>query len=50
VLLSTELDLLKAMNQGAMEILDPPPSLGTGKDHLDVDSIVKSIDHDRPSK
>lgn len=50
VLLSTELDLLKAMNQGAMEFFDPPPSLGTGKDHLDVDSIVKSIDHDRPSK
>jgi cell division initiation protein len=50
VLLSTELDLLKTLNQGAMETLAPTPSLGSGKGTLDVDSIVKSIDHDRSEK
>lgn len=47
VLLSSELDLLKTMDLGADQTLDPPPSLGSGKEQLDVDAIMKSIDHDR---
>lgn len=50
VLLSAELDLLKTLDQNAGEVLAPSPSLGSGKDQLDVDAIVKSIDHDRPAK
>ena len=49
VLLSTELDLIKAMDLGTDQSFDPPPSLGSGKDQLDVDAIMKSIDHDRAS-
>ena len=50
VLLSSELDLLKTLDQNAPEVLAPSPSLGSGKDQLDVESIVKNIDHDRPQK
>jgi len=50
VLLSSELDLLKAMDLGPDQSIDPPPSLGSGKDHLDVDAIMKTLDHDRTSQ
>ncbi|MGA9117959.1 MAG: DivIVA domain-containing protein [Bacteroidota bacterium] len=50
VLLSSELDLLKAMDTGGGESVDPSPSLGSGKDHLDVDAIMKSIEHDRTAQ
>jgi cell division initiation protein len=47
VLLSAELELLKTLDETAVRSVDPPPSLGTGKDKLDVDSIVTALDHDR---
>lgn len=50
VLLSTELDLIKTMDLGADQSIDRPPSLGSGKDQLDVDAILKSVDHDRASQ
>ncbi len=50
VLLSSELDLLKTLDQNAGEVLAPSPSLGSGKEQLDVESIVNNIDHDRPAK
>jgi cell division initiation protein len=46
VLLSAELDLLKTLEMGGTEQLTPPSSLGTGKQALDVESIMKSIDDD----
>ncbi len=50
VLLSSELDLIKAMDLGADQSIDRSPSLGSGKDQLDVDAILKSVDHDRASQ
>jgi cell division initiation protein len=50
VMLSSELDLIKAMDLGADQSVDPSPSLGSGKDRLDVDAIMKTIDHDRTSQ
>ena len=50
VLLSTELDLLKTLDQRAPDVLAPDPSYGAGKEHLDVESIVQSINNDRPQK
>ncbi len=51
VLLSSELELIKTLESGGGdESLNANPSLGTGKPSLDLDSILKTIDHDRPSK
>jgi len=50
VLLSSELELIKTLESGADEGLTGNPSMGSGKAALDVDSILKTIDHDRPSK
>jgi cell division initiation protein len=50
VLLSSELELIKALEMGGDADFTPDHSLGTGKTSLDLDSILKSIDHDRPAK
>jgi cell division initiation protein len=50
VLLSSELDLLKAMDLGNDQLIGPSPSLGSGKEHLDVDAILKSLEHDRTTQ
>ncbi|MCI0708124.1 MAG: DivIVA domain-containing protein [Ignavibacteriae bacterium] len=42
VLLSSEIDLLKALDVED-EVLQRDPSLGTGKDHLEVDEILKKL-------
>lgn len=50
ILLSAELDLIKALEMGDDEPLTSNPSLGTGKTSLDVDSILKNLDNDRAAK
>jgi cell division initiation protein len=50
ILLSSELDLLRTMDQGLEDVLTPPPSLGSGKQQLDVESVVNAISHDRPAQ
>jgi len=50
VLLSSELDLIKTLEMGGDESLIENPSLGTGKSSIDLDSILKNIDRDRPEK
>jgi len=51
VLLSSELDLIKTLEMGGTdEGLASNSSLGTGKDSLDLDSILKNIDDDRSPK
>jgi cell division initiation protein len=47
VLLSSELDLLKTLDMGGPEDLSGSPSLGTGKESVEIDSILKNIDNDR---
>lgn len=46
VLLSSELDLIKTMESDGMAPA-PAPSLGTGKDAIALDDVLKSIGHDR---
>jgi cell division initiation protein len=46
VLLSAELDLLKTLDSEAVQQLVPDPSLGTGKQDLDIESILKNINND----
>lgn len=46
VLLSSELDLIKAM-ENASETPASSPSLGTGKESIALDEILKSIGHER---
>ncbi|RPH35764.1 DivIVA domain-containing protein [bacterium] len=46
VLLSAELDLLKTLDSGGVQQLTPDPSLGSGKQALDIDSIMKNINND----
>ena len=50
ILLSAELDLIKALETGSDDTLTSNPSLGTGKASLDVDSILKNLDDDRAAK
>lgn len=47
ILLSSELDLIKTLEAGGEEGLTEKPSLGTGKESIELDSILKSIDNDR---
>jgi len=49
VLLSSELDLLKTLDMGGPEDLTSSSSLGTGKESVEIDSILKNIDNDRSS-
>jgi hypothetical protein len=49
VLLSSELDLIRALEMGG-DILDSGHgSQGTGKDSIHLDEILKTIDNDRTS-
>jgi len=47
VLLSSELDLIKTLDMGGPGELTSSPSLGTGKESLEVDRVVRTLDHDR---
>lgn len=46
VLLSAELDLLKTLDSDRTEQVTPDPSLGTGKQDLDIEGILKNINND----
>ena len=46
VLLSSELDLIKALEMGSDPVLTDNPSHGTGKDDIELDNILKAIDND----
>jgi len=46
VLLSSELDILKTLDIGGDDLM-PGSSLGTGKESMEIESIIRSIDHDR---
>jgi cell division initiation protein len=50
ILLSSELDLLKTLDMGGPEDLTSSSSLGTGKESVEIDSILKNIDNDRASQ
>jgi cell division initiation protein len=50
VLLSSELDLLKTLEMGGGDELSGSPSLGTGKESVEIDTILKSIEHERTSQ
>ena len=50
ILLSAELDLIKALEMGGNEPLTSDSSLGTGKTSLNVDSILKNLENDRAPK
>jgi cell division initiation protein len=50
VLLSSELDLLKTLDMGGAEDLGVGSSLGTGKESVEVETILKNIDNDRASQ
>jgi cell division initiation protein len=47
VLLSSELDLLKALEMGGDAIDRTPASQGTGKNAIQLDEILKTIENDR---
>lgn len=46
VLLSAELDLLKTLDSDRAQQVAPDPSLGTGKQELDIEGILKNINND----
>ncbi len=46
VLLSAELDLIKTLDSDSVQQLTEDPSLGTGKQALDIDSIITNINND----
>ncbi len=46
VLLSSELELLKALEVGGDSVLADNPAHGTGKESIDLDNILKAIEHD----
>jgi cell division initiation protein len=50
VLLSAELDLLKTLESEGAQQLTADPSLGTGKEHLDVERIISNLDNDGTSQ
>jgi cell division initiation protein len=50
VLLSSELELIKTLEMGGDEHLTVPRSMGTGKESIEIDSVLKSIDNDRSSE
>jgi cell division initiation protein len=47
VLLSSELDILKTLDMGGGDDLMPGSSLGTGKESVEIEGIIKSMGHDR---
>jgi cell division initiation protein len=50
VLLSSELELIKTLEMGGDEHLTGPSSMGTGKESIEIDSVLKSIENDQPAK
>lgn len=44
VLLSSELDLIKALEMGSDPVLSNNPSQGTGKSEIELDNILKAIE------
>ncbi len=50
ILLSAELELLKALEQGGdPREIEPSPSMGTGKESLDLDAVAQTLTDDRTS-
>jgi cell division initiation protein len=49
VLLSSELDLIKTLEMGIDAMESGNPSEGTGKDSIQLEEILKTIDNDRAS-
>jgi cell division initiation protein len=49
VLLSSELDLIKTLEMGGDELISGNPSMGTGKESIELKGILKKIDNDRNS-
>ncbi len=47
VLLSSELDLIKTLEMGGSEELSSASSMGTGKDSIELDRVLKNIENDR---
>jgi hypothetical protein len=43
VLLSSELDLIKTLEMGGEDNLTSSSSLGTGKDSIEIDTVLKNI-------
>jgi cell division initiation protein len=50
VLLSSELELLKTLDLSNDPAIDASPSMGTGKESIELEEILKSIDDDRITK
>jgi hypothetical protein len=50
VLLSAELDLIRTLEMGGDERLTGDTSLGTGKERVEIDQVLKNIDDDRATK
>ena len=50
VLLSSELDLIKTLEMGGDAVLHNNPSQGTGKQSIELEDILKTIDNDRAPK
>ena len=50
VLLSSELELIKTLEMGGDEHLTAPSSMGTGKESIEIDSVLKSINNDRSTE
>ncbi len=43
VLLSSELELIRALEIDDSEVQPPDPSLGTAKDHIEIDEVLKKL-------
>lgn len=50
VLLSSELELIKTLEMGGDENLTGQSSLGTGKETIEIDTVLKDLADERPSK
>jgi cell division initiation protein len=50
VLLSAELDLIRTLELGGDERFSGDASLGSGKEKVEIDQVVKSIDNERATK
>lgn len=50
VLLSSELDLIKALEIGRDPVLESNTSHGTGKENIELDNVLKTIDNDNTSQ
>jgi cell division initiation protein len=49
VLLTTELDVLKTLDAAAADDYSGGTSLGTGKDSIEIDSVLRSLENERTS-